>query len=252
MRIIPWAKRPQATSSWEQMSPAVERTGFVGKSPIRIGRFTYGAEGISIRQWGEGASLTIGSFCSIASSVTIFLGGNHRVDWVTTFPFGHIFREELGGADIEGHPTTNGDVVVGNDVWIGHGASIMSGVSIGSGAVIAANSHVAKDVMPYEIVGGNPAKVIKNRFCKEITDLLLKLEWWQLPIEVIKEINRDLSAKPTVDALTILIKRYKTQAACPRDRAHGQRAMSSVQSDDCIRRGSSSHLQSEPSIAHSD
>jgi acetyltransferase-like isoleucine patch superfamily enzyme len=191
------------------MSYAIERAGFVGKSPIRVGRFTYGFENISIKEWGEGAALTIGSFCSIASSITIFLGGNHRLDWITTFPFGHIFQEELGGADIQGHPATKGDVIIGNDVWIGHGTSIMSGVSIGSGAVIAANSNVVKDVMPYEIVGGNPAKVIKNRFCKEITGLLLTLEWWSFPVEIIKQINKDLSAEPTIDALINLIKRYK-------------------------------------------
>jgi acetyltransferase-like isoleucine patch superfamily enzyme len=191
------------------MSYAIERAGFVGKSPIRVGRFTYGFENISIKEWGEGAALTIGSFCSIASSITIFLGGNHRLDWITTFPFGHIFQEELGGADIQGHPATKGDVIIGNDVWIGHGTTIMSGVSIGSGAVIAANSNVVKDVMPYEIVGGNPAKVIKTRFCKEITELLLTLEWWSFPVEVIKQINKDLSAEPTIDALLNLIKRYK-------------------------------------------
>jgi acetyltransferase-like isoleucine patch superfamily enzyme len=191
------------------MSYAIERAGFVGRSPIRVGRFTYGFENISIKEWGEGAALTIGSFCSIASSITIFLGGNHRLDWITTFPFGHIFQEELAGADIQGHPATKGDVIIGNDVWIGHGTTIMSGVSIGSGAVIAANSNVVKDVMPYQIVGGNPAKVIKNRFCDEITELLLALEWWSFPVEVIKQINKDLSAEPTIDALVNLIERYK-------------------------------------------
>ena len=187
----------------------IETSSFVRNSPIKVGRFTYGYENVKVRQWGEGAALTIGSFCSIASSVTVFLGGNHRVDWATTFPFGHIFEEELGGTEIKGHPATNGDVVIGHDVWIGHGTTIMSGVSIGSGAVIAANSTVVKNVMPYEVVGGNPAKLIKSRFHKEITDLLLTLEWWNLPLDVIKEINRDLSVEPTVRSLKSLVQRYR-------------------------------------------
>jgi acetyltransferase-like isoleucine patch superfamily enzyme len=191
------------------MPHTIERSGFVGKSPIKVGRFTYRLENISIKEWGEGAALAIGSFCSIASSVTIFLGGNHRSDWITTFPFGHIFQEELGGGDIQGHPSTNGDVIIGNDVWIGHGACIMSGLVIGSGAVISANSHIVKNVMPYEIVGGNPARTIKKRFSDEVIALLLKLAWWELPIDVIRQINKELSAEPSVDSLTSLIQRYK-------------------------------------------
>jgi acetyltransferase-like isoleucine patch superfamily enzyme len=73
------------------------KSGILGKSPISVGRFTYGFDNISIKQWNEGASLNIGAFCSIAMNTTIFLGGNHRTDWITTFPFGHIFQDELGG-----------------------------------------------------------------------------------------------------------------------------------------------------------
>jgi len=187
------------------MSHAIARAGLVGKSLITVGRFTYDMENISVVEYGEGASLKIGSFCSIASSVTIFLGGNHRLDWITTFPFGHVFQEELGGEDIKGHPATNGDVIIGNDVWIGRGATIMSGVTIGDGAVIAANAHVVKNVMAYEIVGGNPAKVIRNRFSNEIKALLLKLAWWDLPLDVIKTISKDLSVAPDIDGLKKLL-----------------------------------------------
>ena len=80
--------------------------GAVGNSPVSIGRFTYGTEHLEIRQWGEGAALTVGSFCSISSAVTIFLGGNHRPDWITTFPFGHIFQGQLGGTEIKGQTQT--------------------------------------------------------------------------------------------------------------------------------------------------
>ena len=188
---------------------ASERNGVVGKSPIHIGRFTYGLEHLAIREWGEGAALNIGSFCSISSSVTIFLGGNHRMDWVTTFPFGHIFQEELAGEGVSGHPATNGDVIIGNDVWIGHGVTIMSGVTIGDGAVIAANAHVVKNVMPYEVVGGNPAKKIKNRFTAEIISLLSMLAWWEFPIEEIKRISKQLSTEPSSESLNILLKQYR-------------------------------------------
>jgi len=196
------------------MPYSVERSGSVGNSPIHVGRFTYGVENISIREWGEGAALKIGAFCSIATSITIFLGGNHRVDWMTTFPFGHIFQEELGGGDIFGHPATKGDVIIGNDVWIGHGSTIMSGITIGSGAVIAANSTVVKDVMPYEVVGGNPAKLIANRFSDEIINLLLQLAWWNLPVEVIKELTGKLSAAPSIEVLKDLIRQSKAGVSC--------------------------------------
>ncbi|WP_304170139.1 CatB-related O-acetyltransferase [Phenylobacterium aquaticum] len=174
---------------------------------MRIGRFTYGVENVLVRQWGEGAGLEIGSFCSIASSITIFLGGNHRADWITTFPFGHIFQEELGGEGIVGHPATNGDVRIGHDVWIGHGVTIMSGVTIGDGAVIAANATVVKDVAPYQIVGGNPAKALKTRFSEEIIALLLELRWWTLPVETIREIAPELSTAPDAGRLRALIQR---------------------------------------------
>lgn len=72
------------------------RTGYIGNSQISIGRFTYGFNNIAIHQWGEGAALKIGSFCSIATNINVFLGGNHRTDWITTFPFGHIFQDEIG------------------------------------------------------------------------------------------------------------------------------------------------------------
>jgi acetyltransferase-like isoleucine patch superfamily enzyme len=189
------------------------RAGMVGNSRVSFGRFSYGCENLSIWQWGEGASLTIGSFCSIAPSVQIFLGGNHRIDWITTFPFGHIYTEELGGKNIKGHPATNGDVIIGDDVWIGYGATIMSGVTIGTGAVVAANANVVKDVLPYAIVGGNPAKVIRKRFDEETVALLLELQWWNLSIDVIKNINCDLSSRPNVTMLKTLIEKYR----CPRN-----------------------------------
>jgi len=147
-----------------------------------IGKWSYGGK-LGIRSyekppWGESSVLKIGSFCSLSDGIKIFLGGEHRSDWITTFPF-HVFWKIK--EKIEGFPNTKGDVIIGNDVWIGSMAWIMSGVTIGDGAVVGANAMVAKDVPPYAIVAGNPVHVIKMRFSEEIVDRLLKIQWWNWP-----------------------------------------------------------------------
>lgn len=146
---------------------------------------------IDIKEWGEGAKLHIGAFCSIATKCTVFLGGNHRVDRITTYPFGHI-NQSIFHHDGSGHPCTKGDVTIGNDVWIGHNVTIMSGVTIGDGAVIAANSHVVKDVEPYSIYGGNPACLIRYRFSDDIIRKLLQIQWWNWEDTKINEHVQDL------------------------------------------------------------
>jgi acetyltransferase-like isoleucine patch superfamily enzyme len=143
---------------------------------MSFGKYTYGKP---IIHWpNKDAQLIVGKFCSIASNVNIYLGGNHRTDWVTTYPFGHIFMDKFNKFNGVGHPATKGHVIIGNDVWIGSNVTIMSGVSIGDGCVIANNSHVVKNAEPYSIIGGNPAKLIKYRFTKEQIDQLLKIKWW--------------------------------------------------------------------------
>lgn len=156
-----------------------------------VGKYTYGHEGIRVHFTDSGKHLTIGSFCSFAAGIQIYLGGNHTIDWITTYPFGHIHRGIFNSQNFDRnrHPTTNGDVVIGNDVWIGNNVTIMSGVKIGDGAVIACNSHVVKDVEPYTIVGGNPARFIRHRFTPEQTEKLLEIKWWDWPDE---KINRYL------------------------------------------------------------
>jgi acetyltransferase-like isoleucine patch superfamily enzyme len=143
-------------------------------------RYSYGLENIRVRDWGEGADVKVGSFCSIADNVTIFIGGNHRTDWVTTYPFGHIHKDVFNHHG-KGHPATKGDVVIGNDVWIGSGSTILSGVTIGDGAVIAANSVVVKDIPAYAIAAGNPAIALKFRFTRSQIERLLENPWWELP-----------------------------------------------------------------------
>lgn len=142
------------------------------KHRYRVGRGTYGSPRI---RWSNGATLKVGNFCSIADNVTIFLGGNHRVDWISTYPFNVLWKS---ASHIAGHPASKGDVVIGHDVWVGEGAVILSGITIGSGSVIGASTIVSKDVPPYSIVVGNPGRVVKTRFKYDEILTLLNLEWW--------------------------------------------------------------------------
>jgi acetyltransferase-like isoleucine patch superfamily enzyme len=150
----------------------------------RIGEYTYGRP--QVIAFTKNTRLVIGKFCSIAANVKIVLGADHRLDWVSTYPFpalGKIWPEAIG---IEGHPASKGDVVVGNDVWIAEGAVILSGVKVGDGAVIGSQSVVSKDVAPYAVVSGNPARLVKMRFDENTIKTLLRIQWWDWPVEKIK------------------------------------------------------------------
>jgi len=156
---------------------ALSRFGF------KIGEFSYGVP--NVLSWGEPATLVIGKFCSFADGIDILLGGNHRPDWVSTYPFPAIsYWPEA--KHIEGHPATNGDVIIRNDVWIGYKATILSGVTVGDGAVVGARAVVTRDVPPYAIVGGNPARIIRLRFSDEIIKRLLEIRWWDWDLEHIR------------------------------------------------------------------
>lgn len=154
---------------------------------ITAGEYTYGHDKISVHSFGEESKIYIGKFCSIASGVEIFIGGNHRVDWFTTYPFGHINQNVFPQFSGEGHPSSKGDVIIGNDVWIGQGACIMSGVTIGDGCVIGANSVVSKNIEPYSIVVGNPCVFVRKRFDIKIINLLLEIKWWNWDIAKIND-----------------------------------------------------------------
>jgi acetyltransferase-like isoleucine patch superfamily enzyme len=140
----------------------------------------------------------------------VFLGGNHRVDWVTTYPF-RIFRQSA--RHITGHPATKGDVIIGNDVWIGAGAVILSGVTIGDGAVIATEAVVNRSVPPYCIVGGNPAQLLKKRFDDEIIQRLLAVEWWDWDDETIDEFMPLLSSPDIEKFLDEAEKRFNARVS---------------------------------------
>lgn len=132
-----------------------------------------------------GDKLIIGKFCQIASGVTFIMNGaNHLQDSVSTFPFA-IFGEDWKDA-MEGKSyPTKGNTEIGNDVWIGFDATIMPGVKIGDGAIIGSKSVVTKDVEPYSIVGGNPAKLIRKRFSEQRIEELLEMQWWDWPVDKI-------------------------------------------------------------------
>lgn len=169
-----------------------------------VGSNTYGHDGIKIIHSGEGKTLRIGKFCSIAEGVVVFLGANHRVDWFTTYPFGHIRQSVFTKVKKDnGHPATKGDVIIGNDVWVATNAVIMSGVRIGDGAVIGAYSVVTKDVPPYTIVAGNPAKQIRKRFSHEVINKLLELQWWDKSENDINEIS-DILCSNDIEKLNSL------------------------------------------------
>lgn len=149
---------------------------FFCDKPYVIGEHTYGKP--NVLHWGEAANLYIGKYCSIADDVTIFLGGNHRIDWISTYPFNILSEYFPNAKKIVGHPATKGDVKIGNDVWIGYGATILSGVTIGNGAVIGTKAIVAKDVPSYAVVVGNPAEIKKYRFSKDDIEKLEQIAWW--------------------------------------------------------------------------
>lgn len=176
----------------------------------KVGKHTYGHHNIEIYYWGEDTWLDIGNFCSISGHIHVYLGGNHRVDWATTYPFGHINQNIFKNFNGVGHPQTKGDVIIGNDVWIGTHVTIMSGITIGDGACIASNSVITKNIEPYSIVGGNPAKVIKKRFSDKTIQTLLELKWWELDDYYINEISSYLCLEDFETYLPNLIE-YKQE-----------------------------------------
>jgi len=123
--------------------------------------------------------LLIGSFCSIGSGAAFIMAGNqgHRNDWISTFPFYWMSDVPAFAGAANGYEPA-GDTVIGNDVWIGAEAIIMPGVRIGDGAVIGTRALVTREVEPYTIVGGNPAKPIRKRFEDRLIALLLEMKWW--------------------------------------------------------------------------
>lgn len=187
------------TNYFESPFKGIPLTEQVTNPNIRVGRYSYysgyyhgHAFDDCARYLGLGDDvqdkLVIGAFCSLGSGLSFIMAGNqgHRYDWLSSFPFFYL-TEEPAFAEAQDGYLPAGDTVVGNDVWIGSEAMIMAGVHIGHGAVIGSRALVTRDVEPYTIVGGNPAKPIRKRFSDEEIGQLLELAWWDWPLERIRE-----------------------------------------------------------------
>ena len=151
----------------------------VGTDNISIGRGSYGP--ISILTSDQNPKVVIGSFCSIADGVTFVTGNEHPIDRFSTYPFKVML---LG--DKEGEALTKGGIVVEDDVWIGYGATILDGVRIHRGGVVAAGAVVSKDVPPYTIVGGVPAKPLRTRFDSETIEKLLSFGYSTMDTQFVR------------------------------------------------------------------
>lgn len=151
---------------------------------VEVGDYTYG--GLRVLTYNKDNKLYIGKFCSIAQDVMFILSGDHYTKHISSYPYRvWIMNEKQEGI-------SKGNIIVDDDVWIGFRATILSGVHIGQGAIVAAGSVVTKDVPPYAIVGGIPAKVLKYRFTPEMITELLNVDYSQLTEEMIKEHIEDL------------------------------------------------------------
>lgn len=164
-----------------------------------------------------GDKLIIGNFCAIAKGVEFVMNGaNHRMNCATTYPF-YIMGGDWGGmiAPVVDQLPLKGDTVIGNDVWIGQNVTIMPGVHIGDGAIIGADSTVATNIPPYAVAVGNPARVIRLRFDDETIELLERLKWWDLPIEVIDRLIPILT-NPHIEDMKLAVKEYLAEKSTPR------------------------------------
>ena len=181
---------------------------------ITVGDYTYYDDFESVENFKKnvkyhfdftGDKLIIGKFCQIASGVEFILnGGNHLVEGISTFPFS-IFGNGWEGA-MEGKAFPNkGNTEIGNDVWIGYRSLIMPGIRIGDGAIVATASVVTKDIPPYTIVGGNPAKILRRRFDEAVIGKLLEIRWWNWDAAKITKNVRTLTSND-IHALEMLAK----------------------------------------------
>ena len=170
---------------------------------VSVGIKSYGL--LNIVSHNVTSKLRIGNYCSIAPEVVFILSGEHKTNTISTFPYKtHCLNNVACEAE------SNGDIIVEDDVWIGSGATIMSGVHIGQGAVVAARAVVTKDVCPYEIVGGVPAKKISQRFDDHLVEELSKIDYGSLTEQMIAEHTSELyCALKDVRQLAWLPKREK-------------------------------------------
>lgn len=182
VELVIYLKRKMQTVVW-RMNNVHNSTSLAltvkNSDMITVGNHSYGELNVE-SYWNTDEKLTIGNFVSIASDVKFILGGNHQINAFTTFPLKTKFVKDAPKDDAQ----TKGPIIIEDEVWIGCNAIILSGITIGKGAIVAAGSVVTKDVKPYTIVGGNPAKFIASRVSEDLIDDLLKAK---ILNEILKE-----------------------------------------------------------------
>jgi virginiamycin A acetyltransferase len=195
--LIRWRKLKFTLTPPRCRSPFCKDDPWLAK--YEIGDWTYGR--VKVLAWSNKANLRIGRFSSIGGGTTIFLdGGEHNPTHVTTYPL----RLALPKLETpEQTVATKEDVEIGNDVWIGDAATLLSGVRIGNGAVIGARSVVTKDVPPYAIAVGNPARIARLRFTPEQISALERIAWWNWPLHKIRE-AAPLLVSPSIEEFIAL------------------------------------------------
>jgi acetyltransferase-like isoleucine patch superfamily enzyme len=176
---------------------------------VIVGLNTYGYPRLHTYIHGR-ECLRAGNYCSLAGSYV--LGGKHAVDRVTTYP--HRIMLGMEGAGEDGFPTPTGDTILGSDVWTAERSLILSGITIGHGAIVAGGSVVTKDVPPYAMVGGNPARLIRYRFDEAQIEALLEIRWWDWPEEQVRAAV-PLLAGDDVDAFIAYARRESPAAVAP-------------------------------------
>lgn len=162
-------------------------SGTPGLPPgVSVGRHSYGFDANTFRIFMHGARIEMGGFCSIGPEVRVLAGSEHIMSRASTFPFNAIVFDPAGGNADEA--IDRGVTRIGNDVWMGLGSMVMSGVQVGDGAVVAAGAVVTRDVEPYAVIGGNPARRIRYRFGRRTRQRLLATHWWEWSDERIQEL----------------------------------------------------------------
>jgi acetyltransferase-like isoleucine patch superfamily enzyme len=158
---------------------------------IPRGKHTYGPEPKLMGVPDIAVGSKIGKFCSIADNLQFIIRGAHMINWITTYPFQALWNIDVPLNDLPPHSP----IIIGNDVWIAENVKIKQGVTIGDGAVLATECFVTKDVPPYAVVGGNPARIIKYRFTEEQIKDLLEIKWWDWEDEEIRKVVPLLTSK---------------------------------------------------------